>query len=251
MTYLRPWEPLVGPEHVVKGDLLVLAPHPDDEVIGCGGLIAAHRELGHAVSVVVMTDGGKGDPTGGFGGASYSDLRRGEAREAARRIGGAEIEFLRHPDGGLAASADAVEDLLRILDARRPATVAFPSPFEVHPDHRATALHLASAWPRLAARPALLAYEIGGFMPANLLLDVTRFAERKADAIRAYSSQLAHMDIPAKVGALNLARTVNIADAGVKACEAYCLVRSDRLAAYMAAAEATVRLVDGMGPFAG
>ena len=92
MTYLRPWEPLVGPEHVVKGDLLVLAPHPDDEVIGCGGLIAAHRALGSAVYVVVMTDGGKGDPTGAAAGASYSELRRNEAREAARRIGGAEIE---------------------------------------------------------------------------------------------------------------------------------------------------------------
>lgn len=251
MTYLRPWEPLVGPEHVVKGDLLVLAPHPDDEVIGCGGLIAAHRALGSAVYVVVMTDGGKGDPTGAAAGASYSELRRNEAREAARRIGGAEIEFLLHPDGALAASAGAVDDLVRILDARRPATIAFPSPFEIHPDHRATALHLAAALPAVGVRPELLAYEIGGFMPANLLLDVTRFAERKADAIRAYASQLAHMDIPAKVGALNLARTVNIADAGVTACEAYCRVRPERMAAYMAAAETTVRLVDGMGPFTG
>jgi LmbE family N-acetylglucosaminyl deacetylase len=79
---------------------------------------------------------------------------------------------------------------------------------------------------------------------------MTRFAERKADAIRAYASQLAHMDIPAKVAALNHARTVNVADPGVRACEAYCRVTPEGFADYLAAAEAAIRVVDRMGPFA-
>src|SRR5262245_2441565 len=42
--------------------VLVLAPHPDDEVIGCGGTLYKHTRAGHAVTVVYMTDGRKGDP---------------------------------------------------------------------------------------------------------------------------------------------------------------------------------------------
>lgn len=249
--YLRPWEPLVGPEHVVHGPLLVLAPHPDDEVIGCGGLMAHHLDRGARTRVVVMTDGGRGDPTGRLGGAEYAEMRRAETREAAARIGGAEVVFLDHPDGGLAAAATVVDDLVREISAFAPTTLAFPSPFELHPDHRATGVHAAFAVRRLERPPPrLLAYEIGGFQPANLLLDVMDVADRKARAIEAYASQLPFQDIVGKVRALNRARTVNIDDRRLDACEGYALLRPERLDAYFAAAEATVRLVDGMGPFA-
>src|SRR5438046_7255856 len=50
-----PFEPLD-----LRGErLLVLAPHPDDEVIGCGGLVAQHLAEGRSVRVVVATDGGQ------------------------------------------------------------------------------------------------------------------------------------------------------------------------------------------------
>jgi LmbE family N-acetylglucosaminyl deacetylase len=251
-VYLRPWEALIGPEHVVRGPLLVVAPHPDDEVIGCGGIMAAHLDAGRAVRALVLTDGRAGDPRGLETGAAYAELRRTEAREAARRIGGADVRFLTHPDGGLAASPGAVDDLAREIADFAPFTLCFPSPYEIHPDHRAASLHVRAALARLAAPPAaLFAFEIGGFMPANCLLNVSGFAARKADAIRAYASQLAHMDIPAKVAALNRARTVNVADAAVTDCEAYCRIDPARLDAYFDAAEAAVRVVDGMGPLLG
>jgi LmbE family N-acetylglucosaminyl deacetylase len=247
--YVRPWEPLLGAEHVVRGPLLVLAPHPDDEVIGCGGLIAMHLERGAKVRIMVMTDGGKGDPTGALSGDAYRRLRQDEAREAARRIGGAKVVFLDHPDFGLAAAERAVDDLAREIGAFAPTTLAFPSPFELHPDHRATAVHAHAACKRLAAPPSrLMAYEIGGFQPANLLVDIRPWADRKAHAIEAYASQLPYQDIVGKVRALNRARTVNIDDRAVDAVEGFCLVDPARADAYFAAAEVLVRLVDSMGP---
>jgi LmbE family N-acetylglucosaminyl deacetylase len=245
--YLRPWEPLLGPEHLVRGPLLVLAPHPDDEVIGCGGLMAMHLDAGRPVRTVVMTDGGLGDPGGRLGGEAYRALRKDEAREAARRIGGAETTFLDHPDFALAAAVGAVDDLVREIAAFAPTTLAFPSPFELHPDHRATALHLRAALRRVAPPPRLLAYEIGGFQPSNLLLNVMPFADRKAHAIEAYASQLPYQDIVGKVRALNRARTVNIDDRAMEAVEGYCLVDPARIGDYFDAAETLVRLVDAMG----
>src|SRR5690349_12478109 len=88
-----PFEPLN-----LRGErLLVLAPHPDDEVIGCGGLVALHLREGRAVRVVVATDGGQaGEPA----------ERQRESRAALASLGGgAEIEFLNFPDRALAASS--------------------------------------------------------------------------------------------------------------------------------------------------
>src|SRR5262249_56815232 len=87
-----PWEPLD-----LRGErLLVLAPHPDDEVIGCGGLVALHLREGRCVRVVVATDGGQaGEPA----------ERQREARAALSSLGDAEIEVLDFPYRQLAESS--------------------------------------------------------------------------------------------------------------------------------------------------
>ena len=76
-----PYEPAL-----LRGErLLVLAPHPDDEVIGCGGLVALHLREGRAVRVVVATDGAQ---------AGAADVRQQESRRALDRLGnGAELAF--------------------------------------------------------------------------------------------------------------------------------------------------------------
>src|SRR5436189_2426333 len=69
--------------------LLVLAPHPDDEVIGCGGLIALHAREGRQVHVVIVTDGAEaGDAT----------VRREESRRGLTIIGDATVDLLNYPD---------------------------------------------------------------------------------------------------------------------------------------------------------
>ena len=57
MSHYRSWQPLLAPDHLVRGKALVLAPHPDDEVIGCGGAILAHNDAGAEVVVALITDG--------------------------------------------------------------------------------------------------------------------------------------------------------------------------------------------------
>src|SRR5689334_11959081 len=110
--------------------LLVLAPHPDDEVIGCGGLVALHLHDGRQVRVVIATDGGEaGEPA----------ERQRESRAALASLGSAEIEFLNFPDRHLRESGGFAAALRDILVDFRPDLIAAPSPIEIHPDHFALA----------------------------------------------------------------------------------------------------------------
>ena len=95
---LLPRDPLQGP-------VLVLAAHPDDEVIGAGGMLAFHGARGDAVTVVHATDGAQGDP-GKREAGDIRDVRRREGKEALRRLG---LEEARHwdlPDGQLPEHLD-------------------------------------------------------------------------------------------------------------------------------------------------
>lgn len=252
MTFApRPWPILYRPADLVRGDLLVIAPHPDDEIISSSGLIAAHRDVGRRVVCAVVTDGARGDFKNDEG-IDYVDLRRAESKEAGDVLGGVEYRFLGFPDGGFAsvlandeAHVIAVfRDLLRSSDW---STVVFPSPFEFHPDHRATAFALMRAAAE-APEGRWLAYEIGEMVPCNLLLDITAYRERKEKALQAFRSQIRHNDIVGKVEGLNRARTVNCDDPKILACEAYLRIDPARLLETLAAADAVTTIVDSMAP---
>src|SRR5258708_17526572 len=106
--------------------LLVLAPHPDDEVIGCGGLVALHLREKRPVHVVVATDGAQ---------AGEASQRESESRTALALLGDATIEFLRFPDRELKNAYELDLKLAAILRNWKPDLIAVPSPLEIHPDH--------------------------------------------------------------------------------------------------------------------
>src|SRR5690242_4645032 len=95
--------PLVEPQALVgDGPVLVLAPHPDDESLGCGGLIAACCARGQDVYVVILTDGAGSHPhSRDYPAARLSRLREEEARAAVAALGLADdrISFFGLPDG--------------------------------------------------------------------------------------------------------------------------------------------------------
>ncbi|HGY92258.1 MAG TPA: PIG-L family deacetylase [Planctomycetes bacterium] len=248
--FYRRWEPLFDPRDLANGALLVLAPHPDDEVIGCGGLILAHRVKEQPVTVAVATDGRLGI-TGGAGDDDYVKLRTDEHLEAGRVLGGTESLFLGFPDGGLAEALSTgalTSALVELLDSRAWRTVVFSSPFELHPDHRALGLATLEALKTARVPQTILAMEIGSFMPANLLIDVTPYAEDKDRAMMCYASQLEHHDILGKLRGVDVARSANVPDRAVKRCEAYLRIRPERIPDYVSQSGALLRLVDEMMP---
>ena len=204
--------------------LLIFAPHPDDEVIACGGLLAQHLGDRRSVRIVVVTDGTKATGAGDDA-AAYRDLRERESRRGVEILGGkADIHFLRVPDRGL---GDDVGSALREhLAAFRPDLVCVPSAVEIHPDHVALSrafCHLVQRDETLFADLAstrVAFYEVSQPLRPNILVDITDVAEAKYDAIRAHESQIALKDYVAYARGLNAYRAMTLPP-DVKAAEAY------------------------------
>src|SRR3989338_10183634 len=76
---------------------LVFAPHPDDEALGCGGLLCAYKAAGIPVTAVIVTSGDHGEH-----GKAGADVREQESRAAADFLGIAKLIFWREPDRGVA-----------------------------------------------------------------------------------------------------------------------------------------------------
>jgi len=122
--------------------VLVLAPHPDDEVAGCAGAIALHRRAGDAVMVAWVTDGRRSRALG-LGADQTADRRRLEAVEAARRLD-VESRWLGFAEGEWSHRA-LVEKLGELFDEARPTLLYAPGRVDFHPEHLAVARALAEA----------------------------------------------------------------------------------------------------------
>jgi LmbE family N-acetylglucosaminyl deacetylase/glycosyltransferase involved in cell wall biosynthesis len=203
-----PYEPAL-----LRGErLLVLAPHPDDEVIACGGLVALHLREGRAVRVVVATDGAQ---------AGSADVRQEESRQALAlfSVGGVgksplSSAFLGWPDRGL---DDSIAPKLREeLVSFRPDLILVPAPIEIHPDHLALARIFCELVQRDETLFADLAvarvafYEVGQPLRPNAIVDISDVAEAKYAAIAEHKSQLAQRDYVAYARGLNAYRAMTL-----------------------------------------
>jgi len=125
--------------------IIVFAPHPDDETLGCGGTIAKRISEGYEVLVVVMTDGRyafmnvldiDSDPTP----EELKEIRKEEVKRATGILGvlTGNLIFLDFVDGTLETNEEKVEEkVAEILSKNRPVEVYFPYKHDGHPDHRA------------------------------------------------------------------------------------------------------------------
>ncbi len=194
--------PLAGIESLLGSCRpLILAPHPDDESLGCGGLIAAACAAGMPPAVAILTDGAASHP----GSRSYpperlAALRETEARAALSVLGlpAGKLFFLREPDTKLAgrgAVIDRLCDIARLADCRM---VIGPWARDPHCDHEAAAA-IAEA---VAARGGMgrLSYPVWGWLrdgdtlladasTVGWRLDISRWRNLKAKAIAAHESQ--------------------------------------------------------------
>jgi LmbE family N-acetylglucosaminyl deacetylase len=126
-------------KHVPAWDLphapiLIVAPHPDDETLGAGGLIIKHRSKGLDVVVAAVTDGENCYP----GDVGLAEIRRNEQEGALKRLGVArdKIVRLRLPDSSVASKEDELIESLMPLVSIYTHIVA-PWPGDFHPDHEA------------------------------------------------------------------------------------------------------------------
>ena len=172
------WEPLRG------GRVLVVAPHPDDETLGCGGTLVRHRHAGDVVRVVQVTDG-RASRAGGLGPDEMAARRQDEARRAMATLD-VELVWL-----GLREAEWRENDLLprlaRVVRQDQPSVIYAPSPIDYHPEHVRVARALAQV-----ATCRVRVFELGvplGPALTNLVADTTCVEGVRQMALAAYASQ--------------------------------------------------------------
>ncbi len=191
------------------GSALVVAPHPDDESLGCGGAIALLRSWGCTVEVLVISDGTRSHPRScKYPAPALRALRETETRSALAILGveASQVTFLGLPDGAVptlgAAEFERAVSRYRVhLAMSAPRTIFLPWRCDPHPDHRATWQLIHSAIADLDLSPQLIEYPIwdwdpeqrGSFTPSQVTgwrLDISSVLELKLQAIAAYRSQM-------------------------------------------------------------
>jgi len=185
-------------------NILVIAPHPDDETIGCGGTLCIHADRGDDVSVVFLTSGELGLkhlPPG-----EARAIREAEARKAARILKVRDLFFLRCSDWTLANEIPKAARLLRpLLKRLKPNLIFLPHPQDAHPDHQAALPIIRAAFKNGGFRPATLRfYEV--WTPLShydFVQDISPTMARKLRALRAHRSQLREFDYIQAVTGLN------------------------------------------------
>lgn len=231
-----------GPQSLVplltkdsRMNVVVLAPHPDDEVLGCAGTICHHVALGDAVSVVVATRG-------------IADLYRdeqieqvrNEARQAHTQLGVTSTTFLDFPAPALdtVPRYQLANALSTVFHELQPATLYIPHHGDIHSDH----FHLYHA-ALVAARPLpscpvrrILAYETisetewappqsgAAFLP-TVFVDISAWLSRKLQAMECFATQLQPPPAARSLRTIEALARFRGATIGCDAAESFMLIR--------------------------
>ena len=225
--------------------VLVLAAHPDDEVLGVGGTIARHAAAKDRVHIVIAAEGATSrDVTRNAAAREHEiDALQSAAREAARILGAKSVRFLGFPDNRCDSvdRLDVIKAVEGVIAELRPGTVYVHHAGDVNIDHRI--LHEAAI---TACRPQprhcvkrLLGFEtvsstewgppasFAAFQP-TVFLDISSHWAKKRAALRAYQSEMRAWPHARSIEAVEHLGRWRGASVGVSMAEAFVLLREVR-----------------------
>lgn len=227
--------------HLDPRTVLVVAAHPDDEVLGCGGTIARHADQGDDVHICIFAEGARSrrNVTDSDGDLICSRLAK-SARAAAKVLGAQTLELLQLPDNRLDSidRLDIVQTIERKLNELRPSIVYVHHSGDVNIDHRR--LHESCV---TACRPlpgssvtSLLTYEVPSstewqtpgsnfaFSP-NYFVNISSYWGLKHQALKAYDSEMRLFPHPRSYEAVEHLAKWRGAQSGTSCAEAFCIIR--------------------------
>ena len=226
----------------LEGDVLVVAAHPDDEVLGCGGTIARLATAGRSVHVLLLADGenSRAEVDGAGVSAGALAARQAAAQQACDILGCLSVEALAMPDNRMDGLVllDVVKEIEARIKHYAPTTLLTHHGGDVNVDHRV--VHQAVI---AACRPVpghsvreLLFFEVpsstewrppssaDSFDP-NYFVDVSATLDRKMSALDAYASELRDFPHPRSKTAVKALASWRGSTVGVPAAEAFVVGR--------------------------
>lgn len=224
---------MIAPE--TFGRTLVIAPHPDDEVLGAGGILARLADAGEDAFVAVVTTGRPPAFT-----AEANARVQEEARCAHELLGVAKTYWLDQPAASLFETPHSVLNaaLFKVISEVQPKTLLIPFIGDIHMDHTLTFLSsLVAARPHQATFPTtVMAYETlsetnwnapyltPNFVP-NVFVDIESTLPRKLEAMRKFASQLREAPHERSLETVRALATLRGATVHRRAAEAFVLIR--------------------------
>ena len=196
--------PLITLAEIAVAKALIVAPHPDDETLGCGGAIALLRSIGCDVRVLVISDGTLSHPNSRkYPRLALLELRESETISALAILGveATAVKFLRLQDGSV---SEQNADISSYLAQISPQILFLPLRYDPHPDHRASFQLVSKALTSLNMTPRLLEYPIWDWDDLQSTnwdnhkliswrLDISSVVELKQQAIASYHSQITNL----------------------------------------------------------
>jgi LmbE family N-acetylglucosaminyl deacetylase len=219
----------------MRDRVLVVAPHPDDETLGCGGTLMRLRQQGSELTWLIVT--GISEDSGWS--AERVRERDAEIARVSELIGFSEVVNLRLPTAQLDTMPmrELIDKFSEAFQSIKPQQVFLPCRLDVHTDHRVTfdAAAACTKWFRNPSVRRVLAYETiseTGFglsselaFHPNYFVDISDFLDRKLEAVSVYKSEVGDFPFPRSVEAIRALAAYRGAASGFSAAEAFQLLR--------------------------
>jgi N-acetylglucosamine malate deacetylase 1 len=217
---------------------LVVAPHPDDEILGCGGTLFKRKKTGGEIAWLIVT----GISEEGGWPAERVSMREREMTRVAEMVGFARVFNLRLPAAELdrLGMSELVLRFSRVFQEFQPEEVFLPNRGDAHTDHRVVfdAAAACTKWFRYPSVKRVLAYETisetefgldaNSIFQPDWFVDITEFLERKLEAMAVYQSETGAFPFPRSDEAIRALAAVRGATCGFPAAEAFRLLRERR-----------------------
>lgn len=224
----------------MTGPVLIVAAHPDDEALGCGGTMARWSQEGRDVHVAFLADGVFSRNADALVLKQELDTRRAAANQACMLLGARSVTFGDFPDNRLdtVPMLDLAKAVEALVSRYQPSTIVTHHPGDLNVDHGCVQRAIATACRPQKGHPVreILCFEVpsstewqlGGnsssFVP-NVFIDISKFLSVKLAALEAYAMEMRDWPHPrSKEGVEHLARWRG-AIVGVDAAEAFVLSR--------------------------
>jgi len=216
-----------------KSVVLVIAPHPDDETLGCGGTLLRHLDQGDDVHWLIVTSVREED---GWSPAYVAEKNR-QINLVNEHYGFLEKYQLGFPAAGLDAAPfrRIVEAIEKVINSIHPTTLYVPSRWDAHTDHQVvfSATAASAKWFRAKSIKEIVCYETisetnfsfsGNVFDPNVFVNITGYIERKCVILTQYTTEISEHPFPRSEKAIRALADLRGSQSGCEAAEGFQLV---------------------------